>query len=700
MEQIETLAKLGFRLMPILTKNKVPILKDWTNTASSDIETVRYWEERYPSCNWGVLTGGDFFVVDIDPKHGGQKSWDAIAENVPTTVTVKTGTGGYHYYFEMPKDFSVGSTTNRIGKGIDTRGVGGQVIIPPSIHPSGNQYVWVHDPFKTKIAKAPAWLLQKLMNVKVDQAPSFGAEIQEGERNDAIYHHALQLARSGAEQSFTATAVRSWLKSINAEDISDAEIDATIASAYKKAKASAKKESVVFEKTDDDNARRLLQQHGEDLLYVPGLGWHHWDGKRWKGDPDNAAITGLVIDTMRTIRDEAIDDSRSGIKAALDRIKWANTSLNIGKITACIAIASTYAHVRKEADELDVPKYLLNCSNGTLDLRTGKLREHSKEDYLTKCIEIDYERDAPCPFWEETMALAFEGNTELIEFMQRALGYSLSGSTSEQCLFICWGPSGNNGKSTILETVQDIMGDYASMSDMVVITSSQMSNRVASSMARLQGTRLVSMNEAEENQKISEGVVKQLTGGDTVEACKKYKEPFTYKPGFKLWIRTNDKPTISGNGDAIWRRIKLIPFVHPIPPERRKRRDQVDALLRSEYAGILAWLVRGCMVWAADGLRSPKAVNAATSSYRSEMDMVRQFMDECILEGDWVARREVYRVFLAWCKDNGIRNIMSSASFGRRFAKKLAMEQTREKRGSDYVWLGVELTESAKIMGF
>ena len=705
-QSLFSLAEKGYRLMPVLTRNKVPLLDNWSHEASANAAKLVEWGHMYPECNWGLLTGENLFVVDIDPVKDGDNQWKLLVGKrpLPPTVTTVTGTGGFHYYFKMPVDFVVTNTSNKLAKGVDTRGVGGQVIIPPSTHPNGNKYRWEEgkSPLEIEVAQPPLWLTDLLRTIIATDLPAIGSPIQKGERNNSIYHNALQLARNDANIEFAVKAMRIWCNDNGASDISDSEIMATVESAYKKAAADGSKHKVAFEKTDDDNARRFLADHGEEVISVAGMGWHVWSGRHWQYDDESAIVLNKTISTMRALRDEALEEAKvqGQFKAALAKAAWANSSLNLGKLNACLEISSKYMQVRRRAEDMDAEgtKFLLNFHNGVVDLRTGVLTPHSKLDYITKLIPYDYNPSAKCPTWEETLQLAFEGDQTLIQFMQRALGYTCTGSVTEQCLFICWGESGNNGKSTILEAVQKLLGDYAQMSDMKVITSAEMDNRVASSMAKLQGARLVSMNEAEEHQKMSEGVVKQLTGGDTVEACKKYHEPFNYIPAFKLWVRTNEKPVIRGSNDAIWRRIKLIPFVHPIPPEKRKRRDIIDAALASEAEGILAWLVRGAIDWYNNGLMAPTVVDEAVNAYRSEMDLIQQFYDECIIDGGSVSRQEVYQAFTGWSKENGYKFTMSAASFGRRFSKKISVDQSREKRGGKYVWLGIDLSDAAKFL--
>lgn len=715
-EELLQLTEYGLKIIPIYHKTKIPKIKEWQNNASSDPEQIAKWAEW--NSNWGVVTGevSDVFVVDIDPTHGGFETWDALVaqHGEPLkTVTTRTGTGGIHLYFKLPPDVIIGNNAGKIGKGIDVRGNNGQVLIPPSIHPNGNPYSWLHSPQECEVARPPSWLINLISKpVLHEDFSKLGEDMEVGSRNDSIYHQSLVLARNGANKDFAMTAMQEWCKTTGNNDIGLDEITATVDSAYKKAeeepkqkkKKSSSADSLDIGKTDYDNATRLIDKHGDVIRYVPGMGWFVWDGKIWYPDDENALMTNLTVDTMRDIRDNALSSANDpqSFRLAFAKAAWATQSMNLARIKATIEMASKEQSLRLDVDDMDGPqtKFYLNVKNGTIDLRTGELHEFKKSQLITKVVDYMYDPEAECPTWLETLELAFDGNKDLIEFMQRAIGYSLTGSTAEQCLFICWGESGNNGKSTILETIQRLLGrGYAQMSDMKVITSQSMDNRVASSLAKLQGVRIVSMNEAEEYQKISESLVKQMTGGDTLQACKKYKEPFEFVPVFKLWIRTNEKPSIRGAGEAMWRRIKLIPFDKPIPKEKRKSRDVVDAALTSETEGILKWAVDGAVKWYNDGgLKEPKEVTDATSEYKDEMDIISMFFDECVYEDEtaYVTRNDFYRAFTSWCKQNGYKFVMTSRSFGRRVAIKIDQHE-RDKVGGQYVWRGIDLYDVAKV---
>ena len=700
--QLERLISLGYCLLPLTKGKKTPIIQQWTKNASNDPKVIEAWELQYPGCNWGLATGkrSGIIVIDIDPRHGGDIQWKrlTIGKKFKTTVC-KTGGGGEHYYFRIPTGVTIGNSAS-VQQGIDIRGDGGQAVIPPSIHESGQEYTWAQAPWDTPPAIIPDWLLEIINKTNVDQ--SLGGPMVNGQRNNAIFHQALLLARQGSPMEFTVAAMKLWRDEADAQDISNDEVEKTVESAYKRGEQEKQARSAHgVEKTDSDNADRLVRLYNQKIRYASGLGWLIWNDKAWEPDEDDARIIVCATESMTMLRDEALEEAKipEQFKTALSKAQWAMLSLNAGKLHSAVELASTRESIRVPIIQLDNESthWMLNVKNGTVDLRTGTLLPHDSRRMITKMIDIDYDPAATCPFWEHTLELAFDNNQELITYMKRAIGYSITGSVDEQCLFICWGEHGNNGKSTILETIQHLLGPYAQMSDMKVITASDNDNRVASSLAKLPGVRLVSMNEAEENQRLSEALIKQLTGGDTIQACKKFKAPFEFNPLFKLWIRTNEKPIIRGMSNAIWRRIKLIPFEKPIPAEFRRRRSEVDEMLKLELKGILAWCIEGALEWSNHGLPESEIVTAATAGYRSEMDIIESFFDDCVITNStgFIPRSDLYQTFSRWAKENGIRFVMTSDAFGKRVGKKLGAVERTKHRGQ-YIWQGISLTEFAK----
>jgi putative DNA primase/helicase len=716
MDDILYLASLGFRVHPLIVKNKIPIIAAWERKASTDPAMIRQWAIIHKGCNWGLATGIEtgVFVVDLDAKAGGLRTWKKLLkeQSVPTTAEVITGGGGIHLYFQYPKNTEIRNSAGKIGKGIDIRGEGGQVVIPPSIHPNGVAYRWKTSPKITPIAKAPKWLINLIIGAQATVEPAIiGGPVEKGTRNNQIYHQALYLARQGALQDVTLTTMLIWCKSIR-EEIDRKEIEATVASAYKYHEKEKNKIAAItdIELSDVGNAQRLIAASGTKTLYVPSLGWHIWDEKRWEYDVENLIVTKLAIDAMEEMK----VDIGEQLKSVTDRHKaavlykmynWAIGSHSAGKITAMVNVSKAFPQIVKDLSRLDDSNtdFLINCANGTLDMRTGKLSPHDSKQFITRLVHHNYNPKAKCPTWLETLNLAFGGNKEMISFFQRAVGYSASAALSEQCFFICWGERGNNGKSTLIEALQRILGqDYAVMTDARVISSKDKDNHVLSSLAALNKVRIVSINEIAENAILDEELIKQLTGGDTLQAKKLYMEPFTYRPVFKIWVRANNKPTVRGTGEAFWRRVKLIPFTHQIPEARRKPRHEIDALLLNEAEGILAWIVKGFRLWYEEGgLQDPPEVQAAWIQYKDASDIVAQFLGECIEMSEkgpktTIARQVLYGVFREWCKDQGLKYVMSAEKLARRISERTGQyERVREKQVS--VWVGMKLTANAAM---
>jgi putative DNA primase/helicase len=270
---------------------------------------------------------------------------------------------------------------------------------------------------------------------------------------------------------------------------------------------------------------------------------------------------------------------------------------------------------------LEVDPWRLTVMNGTLDLRTGEMGEHRREDLYTRFVPVEYDPVAECREWLVFLNRVLNGNEELIAFLQRAMGYSLTGSTGEQCLFFLHG-SGANGKSTFLEILRALLGDYAVQADFATFLENR-NDGPRNDIARLFGARVVTSSEVGEGKKVNESLVKSLTGTDRVAARFLYAEAFEFLPTFKLWLAANHKPVIRGTDTAIWRRIRLVPFTVEIPEGERD--PELPNRLRAELPGILAWAVQGCLLWLESGLGVPDQVRAATDAYRRESDILGAF---------------------------------------------------------------------------
>jgi putative DNA primase/helicase len=403
--------------------------------------------------------------------------------------------------------------------------------------------------------------------------------------------------------------------------------------------------------TDLGNARRLVKAHRDDLRHCRALGnWLVWDGKRWISD-STEEVTRRMVDVVRRMHSQALALSNTEQRKALQR--WAMKSEAEGKINAAINLARSQPELVITTEQLDQHPELLNCENGTLDLRTLELRPHRREDYLTQMAGAAYDPFAHCPAWLAFLRRVMDGNEDVLAFLKRAAGYTLTGQTTEQCLFMLWG-TGQNGKSTFLNAVREVMGDYQYPAPFSTFLYDR-HHSIRNDLAAMRGKRYVTANEADPGERLSESTIKSITGGDPITARFLHHEFFSYTPHYKLWLAVNDKPRIRGTSQGTWRRIRLVPFTVEIPNSEID--DQLPTKLRRELPGILAWAASGCEQWRQSKLAAPKGVLAATQEYQAEMDTLGAFISEaCVTNPSAEAQAgALYSAYRAHSESNGER---------------------------------------------
>ncbi|MDP2826697.1 MAG: phage/plasmid primase, P4 family [Sulfuritalea sp.] len=445
-------------------------------------------------------------------------------------------------------------------------------------------------------------------------------------------------------------------------------------------------------RTDMGNGSRLAHRHGASLRYIHEFKkWIVFHRGRWLFDEDGAVMR-LAKDTARSIFAEAA--RAPDLVEQKDLAQWAATSQSLARATAMIELAKSEPGIPIASCQLDRDPFLLGVENGVVDLRTGQLRQARRDDYITKLARVEFKEGAGCPTWEKFLGRIFSKNVSLIEFMQRALGYSLSGDTGEQCLFLAHG-GGANGKSTMLDAVRAILGDYASTSSTDLLMTKQ-AGAATNDVARLRGARLVATIETEDGRRMAEGLVKQLTGGDMIAARFLFAEFFEFKPAFKIWLAANHKPVIRGDDYAIWRRIRLIPFNVTIPPDERNK--TLTATLIAEAPGILQWMIRGCLDWQRIGLMPPPEVLAATEGYKNEMDLLGQWIAECCLIAPHanVKGGALYANYKRWAQENGGYPLSNP-----KFAMKLVERGFRKETSGTVTYYGIGILEGLEgLEGF
>lgn len=487
-------------------------------------------------------------------------------------------------------------------------------------------------------------------------------EAAPGSRNDALNAAAFELGRKRLprEEARTLCARAAHLCGLE-----DAEAQATFESGF--AGGSAQPDSPEnpgresFTLDGFGNARRLVQQSGDSLRHCFETGvWLSWDGTRWVADAGGAAQEAAKA-AIRGIEQEgenavgaAPDDRRSALRGEFT--SHLRRSSSARGVSDALELARSEPGMSVRLDQLDTDAWLFNCSNGTIDLRTGQLRPHQRGDLITKRSPAAYLglSAAGCPGWVAFLDRVFAGDGELIAFVQRSVGYALTGLTDEQCMFFLYG-DGSNGKSTLLGTLLHVFGGYAQKAPAELITRPDRASHGAASpdMARLRGVRLAITSEIEQNARLNESRIKDLTGGDRVVARPLYRGMVEFESTHTIFGYGNHKPSISGTDLGIWRRIRLIPF--GVTFEGNARVPGLAARLVEERDGILSWAVEGCLAWQRDGLEPPAAVTRATSDYRKESDVVGRFLDDRCerAAGLTVAKGDLYRACQAWCREAG-----------------------------------------------
>jgi len=454
-----------------------------------------------------------------------------------------------------------------------------------------------------------------------------------------------------------------------------------------------------FNLTDSGNAERFTEQHGAKIRHCRK--WNNWlffDGNHWNEEIGTETTHQLALETARRILDEA---KAEGIGKAEreEPIKWSLKSESAARLQAMLDVAKNLPPIAAVAGDFDKDPWLFNCQNGTIDLKTGKLREHRAKDMLTKISPVDYDPEVGLDLWDKFLDAVTNGDKEKKDFLRRAVGYALTGVTTEEKLFFVHGATAT-GKSTFIEAVKAMLGDYAITADFETFLRRKDIGTVRNDIARLHGARLVGSLEMEEGKHLAESLVKTLTGGDTIATRFLYKESFEFKPQFKLWLAANHAPRVRDDDAAIWRRIIRIPFEHEIPEGDQDPR--VKATLRDpQIAGpaILAWAVKGCLAWQKHGLAVPETIKRATAEYRESQDPLRDFYDEWCEFGQasYVPVKELRTRYDEFAKESGIKYPLSPKDFNARLRAK-GCRQGKKNHPNDIgtekptrCWIGVNL---------
>jgi len=734
-------ASKGMPILPVVPHGKKPMVPGGVYAATTDKTELKQYFQRHPDANYGVATGqvSGILVVDVDGETGRNTLSGLKAKygELPKTVTVRTD-NGRHYYFRSG-GVAVRNSAGRLGEGLDFRGDGGYVVGPGSVHASGVKYQFVDGRALGEVdfAKAPKWLLdaakapgdkaeadiectQPLPLAKVERASAYAgaalrreldrlAKAPKHQRNNTLNICAFKLGQLLPYGILSKGAVTDDLLRVALRiDLDDSEIRPTIASGLAAgqqfprrlpflkadrqvatadlpgtASGELTKDLSKLGETDTDNAQRFAARFGHTVIYTPGRGWLVFDGRRWRPD-DTHRCTELAKETARLIAEEPqYLDSDQG---RASRAKFAQASLSKGALDRMIDLAESL--VCAEDKSLDADLWFLNTETGTIDLRTGRRQKHDPRDLLTKIAPVAANRRAKCPTFKKFLKRIMRHDAELTSYVQKVIGYSLTGQIGEQAFFFCYGKSGRNGKSTLVNLIRDMLGDYGCHTPTETLMVKQYDNAIPNDLARLVGARMVTAVEANFNRPLDEARLKAMTGGEKIAARFMRQEYFEFLPAFKLWLVANDRPRVRGTDPALWRRVRVIPFEVEIPESECDR--DLPTKLKAEWPGILAWAVRGCLKWQADGLAEPAAVRKATRRWYRAADHLNRFVGEMLISapGHAVPASTLFDLYVHWCKRNG-EEPLSIRQFKERLCEFRDMTHKESKRGSD--WIGVKI---------
>jgi putative DNA primase/helicase len=655
-------------------------------------EELRTWTWR----GVGIVTGpvSGVLVLDADGPEG---RGELEKYGHPPTPMVRTPGGGLHLYFRHP-DLEV-KTGIRVAPGLDVKATGGYVVAPPTVGANDKPYEWLISPDDTEFAEPPAWLLHLLKRRQRNgTAPQVGEKIPSGQRNKQLTSIAGTMRRRGMGEAEILAALRVANEGRCEPPLEAAEVEGIARSVarYEPASETAGGDVVQvsfngrggqagqpsFNLTDLGNSGRLVHRYGPDLRFCWAWGkWLAYDGRRYAID-DTGEVYRLAADTVASIYAEAAAAPDQERRKALG--KHAERSEAGSRIREMVDLARSKVPVRQEA--LDADRYLLNVLNGTVDLRSGELREHRREDLITKLAPVEYDPNAAAPTWAATLERALPSE-ELRRFFKKLVGYALTGDISEHVLPVLYG-TGANGKSTILNALLAAVGDYGMQAapDLLVAKKGAHPTEIAD----LFGMRFVASIEVEDGRRLAESLVKQLTGGDKVRARRMRQDFWQFDPTHKVFMAVNHKPEIRGTDTAIWRRLRLIPFTETIPAAEQDKK--LPEKLEAELPGILAWAVEGCLEWMREGLQAPAEVRRATGQYRSEMDVIGAFLqDECeIGKGLKEPFTSLYKRYEEWCEEGGER-AETRRQFNARLKERGAFEARRSGPGGANEWHGLRL---------
>ena len=720
----------GWSILPC-GMNKRPMIRSWKpfQTRRATKEELAAWRRLNPPA-WAVVTGkvSGRITLDFDGEAG-----RLTMEGLNIKPHRRTPSGGFHADFEHPggrvPTLSSKSKMDLGARwpGLDVRGDGGYAIVAGRTN--RGEYKWLRAPAAHPVDALPADLREFLGAAHTSASPRLANATESltvagtsrpdslvsmalqragaNGRNNSGMWLACQLRDNGISESEAAGIMHNYASLVSPingkgqrDPYTERETSATLRQAYSRparepwgSKAlprvletphggpASTPELLSHHLSDYGNAQRLIALYGADLRYCHALlKWLVWDGRRWAID-DGEYSRDRAQRTILEFAHQAFEQKNE------NALKFAARCLNSQRISNALREAQPHLAIRPA--DLDTNPDLLNFSNGTVDLKRSTIRKHRREDFITKLVQHEYRAGAECPTFLSFLMRTTACHAGLIDYLQRAFGYSLTGHTIEKAVFLLHG-RGDNGKSTLLSTFLKLLAEYAVLLQIDTLMVRQESSNSQADLADLRGARFAMTSETEEGQRLSEGKLKRITQGmGRIKATRKWENPVEFPETHKLWIDANHLPVVRGIDNAIWNRLHPVPFDVTIPKADQDK--ELPGKLLAEAEGILEWAVVGARRWYEVGLGKPHDVERAGLAWRAESDQIGRFIQDVCVIGQFAQAkaRHLYAAYKSWAEDGGEHPLPEKV-----FGERMAERHTRKKEATGNVYVGIGLASA------
>jgi len=747
---------LGLSVVPLVRGHKFPpkgvTWKD-RQTKRATPDEIRQWWEDHRDADVGMITGRASGIdsIDLDGPYAENILEAHAGVELPESIGYTTGNGRqvlFRYHGGGLKT-KARYVSDENGNGVDLKTDGGLTVLPPSIHKSGRQYTWDKiDPTEMgldDLEDFPPDLLRCLLTKcsdsgngapprdRVDAEKWLKEGIPDGRKHHDLFRYACQKISQGVAYDEVLVLTTELARRCDPHPKDGPERAARVRVDEAFEKYGKKPTEAILEAAFDGQAgcaRLFREVYKGQFVFDHSAGvWYRWAGDYWELDPVGDPVAGL--DTISQQFEEAAAKCTGQVVQIGERLKSVTNQIEQGKKKAEIlqlktqlkACKTQVKHLnalgyRKQVVEFaatgegslgiggeswDRHPWMLPCVNGVVDLRPGDISPGRPELFLKTVCPTPFTPEAVSEIWEKTLLQIFDNDKELIGFVQRYLGMALVGAVYDHALAIFWGP-GRNGKDTLLETISHVLGEMAGPIQAEMLLDQGKNRRQSGApnaeVMALRGRRLAWTSETDEGRRLGAGSVKKLTGGGTLTGRAPYgRREVTFEPSHSLILITNAKPRIPPDDYALWKRLHLVPFTMSFVDEPKlaneKKADKfLLKRLKKETPGILNWLIRGCLEWQLQGLDPPQIVKAATEEYRTEEDILYQFItDRCVVQPHCtVPAKSLYEEFKNWCGDNGLRP-MTGTLFGR----KMTVNYPKKRKNQGTVYIGIGLINETTV---